>query len=445
MIGALAAAPAITVVVGAGVSAEAGLPSWQGLLNDLLSRAGTERLRLDDEGILAAWIEQILRGESPLGAAAVAEALAGDALADWVPESLYGDDPGVYQPGPTARQVAELRRAYGAGLRLLTTNYDDLVEQSIADADLGVEPVPFTGPDGPPVRPTDASHQRVVHLHGFLPRSGASTGAVVLSEDDYQRVAREDWQRSEVGSALMNGPCLFIGSSLTDPNLLRYLHVHSGSGSPEHFAIFTRQDVYASGTSETLIGAREAALSARWRTSRLEIIFVDHYGEVAQALAEIALAKRRGTRYEPLPKRLKAWRRRLDDELLLSDDPVGFAAAQDMLHDALRDALQTALGTAGAVAGTGADEALAGEVLAAALWIVDEAGATITSWATTDRVHRDPSTIEPIEIDEHSQWVAVRAFTRGAALGEPRDVYASRWRYIRGLPIFAGDRLPSAS
>ena len=115
-----------------------------------------------------------------------------------------------------------------------------------------------------------------------------------------------------------------------------------------------------------------------------------------------------------------------------------FAAAQDLLRETLCDALQTARETADAVAAGEFED----EVLAATLWLVDEAGATLTSWAMTDRVHRDPRTIEPVEIDEHSHWVAVRAFTRGAALGEPRDIYASRWRYIRGLPLFAGNRMP---
>ncbi len=82
-------------------------------------------------------------------------------------------------------------------------------------------------------------------------------------------------------------------------------------------------------------------------------------------------------------------------------------------------------------------------MLGATLWLVDATGTTLTSWATTDRVHRDPRTLAPVPIEEHSRWVAIRAFTRGAVLSEPRDVYASRWRYVRGLPLrLEDDRLP---
>ncbi|MDQ3739585.1 MAG: SIR2 family protein, partial [Actinomycetota bacterium] len=241
-----------------------------------------------------AWVDQVLGGESPLGAAAVADALAGDALAEWIPDALYGEDPGRFQPGPIARQVPVLREAFGAGLRVVTTNYDDLLQQAFEDAGIGVAAAAFTGPAGPSVPPTDDANQRISHLHGFLARDGTREGTVVLTEDDYQRVAQTDWQGSEVGAALMGGPCVFIGSSLTDPNLLRYLHVHTGPGSPRHFAIFTRQDAYPKGTPPEVIVAREEALTARWRSNNLEIVFVDHYAEIAVALAEVARGKREG-------------------------------------------------------------------------------------------------------------------------------------------------------
>lgn len=435
MVQSLAAGATLSLVVGAGASAEAGLPTWGRLVRDLLHRAAGEQLELD-EAVREAWIEQIIAGESPLGAAAIVQALAGEDLADWIPSALYGADPNRFQPGPIATQVPKLRSAFGLGLRLLTTNYDDLLQQAFRDAAIGVEAVEFTGPAGTHVAATDPSHQRISHLHGFLARDGRREGTVVLTEHDYQRVAQEDWQRSEVGAALMSGPCLFIGSSLTDPNLLRYMHAHAGPGSPQHYAIFTRQDAYPGDTPRAVIEAREKALTARWRTTNLEIVFVDHYAEIALVLAEVARAKRVGTSYVALPRRLAAWHMRIRP-LLLPATGDAFAAAQDIIHDSLRAALEAATST---VEDLGYEPQ--GEVLAATLWLVDRTADTLTNWGTTDRVHRDPATIEPVAISEHSRWVAVRAFCRGAALGEPRDVYASRWRYIRGLPLVEEDGLP---
>jgi hypothetical protein len=433
----LGQSPGLTLIVGAGASAEAGLPPWRALVRDLLDRAGRERLELADPDARTLWIEQIMGGESPLGAAAVAEALADDDLAQWIPEALYGDDPQRFQPGPIARQIPVLRAAFGTSLRLLTTNYDDLVQQAFDDDGSTVDAQAFTGPHGSPAPQTDEHHQRISHLHGFLARDGRSEGTVVLTEEDYQRVAQADWQRSEVGYALMNGPCVFIGSSLTDPNLLRYLHVHAGAGTPRHYAIFTRQDAYAQATPPEVIAAREQALAARWRSSNLEITFVDHYAEIALALAEIARAKRDGTDYRPLPSRLADWHDRVEEALLLPPGDGAFRGAQDLLHGAMRIALEVAVDTVRSL-----DYDPGDEVLGATLWLVARDGDSLTSWAMTDRVHRDPATLEPVPITEHSHWVGVRAFCRGAALGEPRDVYASRWRYIRGLPLVNRDGLP---
>lgn len=414
------------------------MPPWRALVHDLLDRAGRERLGVDDDALRAQWIDQIMSGESPLGAAAVAEALAGDDLADWIPDALYGGDPSRFQPGPIARQLPVLRASYGTALRLLTTNYDDLVQQAFEDDEGNVEAQAFTGPHGLAAPQNDDRHQRVSHLHGFLARDGRAQGHVVLTEQDYQRVAQEDWQRSEAGYALMNGPCVFIGSSLTDPNLLRYLHAHAGTGTPRHYAIFTRQDAYPKETPSEVITAREDAIAARWRANNLEIIFVDHYAEIAWALAEIARAKREGGDYAPLPDRLARWHAEVEEALLLPPGDDAFGGAQDLLHGAIRIALDAAVETVENLGYNPGDE-----VLGATLWLVGRDGDSLTSWAMTDRVHRDAATIEPVPISEHSNWVAVRAFCRGAALGEPGDVYASRWRYIRGLPLITADGLPA--
>jgi hypothetical protein len=164
---------------------------------------------------------------------------------------------------------------------------------------------------------------------------------------------------------------------------------------------------------------------------------VDHYAEIALALDEVARAKQQGSDYVPLPERLKRWHAIINAQLLLPPGSGAFVEAQDLLHAALRIGLEAAIETVNHLGHDTGDE-----VLAATLWLVDADGEELTNWATTDRVHRDPATIEPVPVFEHSRWVAVRAFCRGAALGEPRDIYASRWKYIRGLPLSTVDGLP---
>ena len=75
------------------------------------------------------------------------------------------------------------------------------------------------------------------------------------------------------------------------------------------------------------------------------------------------------------------------------------------------------------------------ETLQLALWLVDQSGTTMTNWVMTDRLHLQRQTIEPVAIDEYARWVAVRSYCLGTPLAESRDIYASRWRFIRGTPL----------
>jgi len=59
----------------------------------------------------------------------------------------------------------------------------------------------------------------------------------------------------------------------------------------------------------------------------------------------------------------------------------------------------------------------------------------MTSWFTTDRLHLDPATIEPLRGDEHSSWVAIRAYCQGTPLAESHTPDGSRWRFVRGTPL----------
>ena len=84
-------APKVSLLVGAGASMEAGLPSWNTLINRLLVRAAEKEALLpaDDANAQRLWLHDASRN-GPLGAAAMVDALAGDERDPWVVEALYG-------------------------------------------------------------------------------------------------------------------------------------------------------------------------------------------------------------------------------------------------------------------------------------------------------------------------------------------------------------------
>jgi hypothetical protein len=307
----------------------------------------------------------------------------------------------------------------------MTMNYDDLLEQAFRDE--GTEPAAIATADHrfPP------GSVPVFHLHGYLGRDGRDRGDLVLSETDYQRMQQGGaWQEDLVRTALRDSTIVFVGTSLIDPNLIRYLHGVLPAGGSSCFAVFVRQGTYPPDVPRAIPEARERALVARWEALGVVPVFVDHYVDVAQLLYEIARRREQGQTYVPLPDRARDWVQTVEARILGVQDDAAFERGQRAVRMLLRSALDQAVQAVEHL-----EQATFDETLACSLWLADSRGETLTSWVTTDRLHLDRATIEPVPIDEHSRWVAVRAFCRGTPLAEPRDIYASRWHFIRGTPV----------
>lgn len=226
---------------------------------------------------------------------------------------------------------------------------------------------------------------------------------------------------------LLNSNCLFIGTSLTDPNLIRYLYGYRGQRG--HVAVFVRQ-ADALHLSPTVRQGREDALARRWERCGVEVLFVDHFADVAQLLHEVAVRHAFPSRYVSVDERAIQWLSRVESQVIGIESDATFALGQEFLSNQLRALLRRAIEVSTEF---GAD--FSDEVLAAALWLSNREGTELMSWATTDRLHRDRATLEPVPIVAGSPWVSVEAFCRGARFEEDRSTYASRWRFIRGLPL----------
>jgi hypothetical protein len=69
------------------------------------------------------------------------------------------------------------------------------------------------------------------------------------------------WQEQCVTEQLETSSCLFVGTSLTDPNLIRYLYGYKQAQSRAHAAVFVRQGD-AEGVDDEVRVAREDAAAA---------------------------------------------------------------------------------------------------------------------------------------------------------------------------------------
>lgn len=417
----------VSLVVGAGASMEASLPSWRDLIIRLLRRVASENPVLTSAGAEEEWVRCTLAREDLLASGAVVEVMARDDLDEMLPRELYGPaGPGSYEPGPIAEQIAYLKGHFGDDLAILTTNYDDLIERALEKSG-----IPRGRIKSYVTRrrrlPTDAVP--VTHLHGFAGRVG-SPKQLVLTEEHYHRMQRgSSWQERYMTDCLENSMCLFIGTSLADPNLIRYLYGYEKRPSRKHAAVFVRQGDL-DGADDQVRLAQEEATARRWERQGVEAVFVDHFGDAAQLLYEIGLRRDRGAGYVPIEKRAESIVELLEDNVFKVRDREDFARRQIELSRWLRQFLYKLLNAALAGGSLPDDERLA-----IALWLLSSDGRSITAWAHSDRAHQDPTTIEALPVSAQSQWVAVRTVCQGVRVDLDVDRVTSRWRFVRGLPV----------
>lgn len=126
----------------------------------------------------------------------------------------------------TINAITELCRPQRNGMPLhaiVTFNFDDLVEQNLTTNRIRFRSISLEGETALP------AELPIYHVHGFLPRGTDPDPAqdLVFSEDAYhvQFVDPFSWSNLILLNHLAQDTCLFIGLSMTDPNLRRLLDV----------------------------------------------------------------------------------------------------------------------------------------------------------------------------------------------------------------------------
>lgn len=427
----IAEAPRLTLIVGAGVSAEAGLPTWNSLVTSLLERVADE-LSPDvaERGQLVEWI---LETEGLPGAGSIVQAVLGENFIPALRECLYGGATAEdLLPGPTANQVARLLRHAGRGSEVLTTNYDLLLEQALRS-----QGVPAKRIKRYVVRkkPPDPDLFVFRHLHGVLTADSQQGQTIVLSDADYFRMQTPNrWQERHTKERLEESACLFLGTSLSDPNLVRY--VYRSDPSESNTVVFARQGDSRSFTlARATRAAREEAARRRWNEGGVRTLYADYFSEVAQFVYEVALARASyslGMTYRSFRTRIDAWWAETKDGLLDDSDVDTFRSLQDALQLQLAqwlDGVRTLLNEHGCTPSTT-------ERLGLHLWILDPKSNALILWASSDRSWRDPLTMTPVKIERPTPWIAIESYCRGTPVVQStEDDASSRWNHVLSVPL----------
>lgn len=215
----------LTIVCGAGVSRDAGLPTWKQLIESLAEGLPEE---------LQDWIHidemDLMRKTSLLQALLPRH----ESFAESISRVLYRTFDGEPRPGLLARAIAEFVHATPNKLtvRIATTNFDDLLERALsATSGRSCYAVPLENSDD---WRNARKGSRVLHLHGALlsdcQYSGAHEsgdtrtviGNPILSESDFLQYGNR--VQNEVKKILKESDVVFVGLSMTDPNIVGPLH-----------------------------------------------------------------------------------------------------------------------------------------------------------------------------------------------------------------------------
>jgi hypothetical protein len=290
----------LALVLGAGVSMNYGLLSWNSLLQKLLIstfKDGTHR-RTEASTVLASLFNRVFR-PTPLIAGRYLnnfyqEKSSEDPLAliKEVRDNLYSEIK-EDSSSPLISQIRRLCLAVGKNPNLkaiITYNFDDLIEHDLEKSGLEIR---YRSIFEPGVHPDD-DELPIFHVHGFLPREAALTSAnkIVFSENFYHEQYNNfyDWSNLIQINTFSKSSCLMIGTSLTDPNQRRLLDIAKtirGDDDIHHYCIrkrYSASDVSKSldavlQESPSLLGEKSSASLEKEETVKELIRVMESYEE----------------------------------------------------------------------------------------------------------------------------------------------------------------------
>lgn len=234
------AADKVSLFLGAGVSASANMPGWEKLLQTLLTKHCNDNspqyLDCDFANVLKSC------GDSYLIAARYINSIIDKSKrAEIIQQALYANK----RPSTLIDSICKLIKENGIN-QIITTNYDQLIEQRLKELKLKPHSVTHHG-----IIPKDVDVV-VYHVHGSVndPKNPIVDGvpdAPVLSEEDYHALyaTGHHWSNTAILHAFQHSHCIFIGLSMTDPNLRRLLeYAYNKTEETPHYVFLCRRPLY---------------------------------------------------------------------------------------------------------------------------------------------------------------------------------------------------------
>lgn len=271
----------LTVVCGAGVSIDSGIPTWGSLLVGMLNHlfANGEREVTADE------LLKKMAQSSNLITGKYLKLLLGDSFEKSVKQQLYANLKPDYWKTDILKAISLLARPQRDGIRLesvISFNFDDLIERRLSHDCTAHRSIWMEGQSNAP------KELPIYHVHGFLPNTDGDPDSpnLVFSEESYhsQFIDPYSWSNLCQLNAFSTNVCLFVGLSLSDPNLRRLLDIsHRRNNKKRHYIILKT----AEGSTRTdeivnMLFEQDA------NSLGLNVIWVKKYEEIPGIIRDVA-------------------------------------------------------------------------------------------------------------------------------------------------------------
>lgn len=228
-----------------------GVKQRAGILDDYLEiQRKLEKLRKD-------MMDELLNGIKKYGPLLVAQMIKNQVREkDWnylIRKSLYNQYDDQIKEIGTSELLTELGAlTKNADIKsIITFNYDDLLYHTLKKQQQDFKNI-YDGSLKSDYK------RRIFYPHGYIPILGGVKTDIVLSEEDYQKVGfrYDDWSNM-IQSTIYNSTVgIFVGLSMTDPNLRRILKACSSTSVHNHYALLpasANQDESAESMLEAMV------------------------------------------------------------------------------------------------------------------------------------------------------------------------------------------------
>ncbi len=285
----------MTLFCGAGISYDAGIPTWNTLLKSLLKEVYSDNTDVPDIDTRLANLFQKRINVSPLILAQYLKTLLGKKFTTTVRDTLYKNCTDKSSTVDAISELSRPKRERKPLRAIITFNFDDLIEENLAKEKIDFKCIFSEGE-----RFTDKQIP-IYHPHGCLPRKKnlTSKNEIVFSEDAYhsQFIDPFSWSNLVQLNHLNNCTCLFTGISLTDPNMRRLLDVSirkNGKGEKNHYIIKKRysiEDLYPENEGvkikdQKLIPVIENIEEQDANNLGFKVIWINSFKEIPEILKE---------------------------------------------------------------------------------------------------------------------------------------------------------------